>query len=200
MVDIVQTPAALYTLYRYERLFISLAKPSLLNLDASAFKPQSHQIALSTSESSPNCMESILVLDASQNFKICISSPSLDIKSFFVLNLLYRPFCVNLLLFIYINIIFIANCCILFWYIRPITQFADSTKDFISCPYAKRTKRPSLERPSCVLHTCLQSFLPVPAELRQRQVGVFLLRPADAPLIVEDEQVVSPEVLHPLRV
>lgn len=35
------------------------------------------------------------------------------------------------------------------------------------------------------------------AELRQRQVGVFLLRPADAPLIVEDEQVVSPEVLAP---
>ncbi len=45
-------------------------------------KSQSHQIALSTSESSPNCMESILVLDASQNFKICISFPSLDIKSF----------------------------------------------------------------------------------------------------------------------
>ena len=88
----------------------------------------------------------------------------------------------------------------MFWYIRPITQFADSTKDFISCPYAKRTKRPSLERPSCVLHTCLQSFLPVPAELRQRQAGVFLLRPADAPLIVEDEQVVAAEVLHPLRI
>ena len=103
-------------------------------------------------------MESILVLDASQNFKICISFPSLDIKSFFVLNLLYCPSCVNILLFIFINIIFIANCCILFWYIRPITQFADSTKDFISCPYAKRTKRPSLERPSCVLYTCLQSF------------------------------------------
>ena len=83
MADIVQTPAALYTLYRYERLFISLAKPSLLNWDASAFKSQSHQIALSTSESSPNCMESIPVLDASQNFKICISFPSLDIKSFF---------------------------------------------------------------------------------------------------------------------
>lgn len=200
MVDIVQTPAALYTLYRYERLFISLAKPSLLNRDASAFKSQSHQTALGTLESSPNCMESIPVLDASQNFKICISFPSLDINSFFMLNLLYHSFCVNLLLFIFINIIFIANCCILFWYIRPIVQFADSTKDFISCPYAKRTKRPSLERPSCVLHTCLQSFLPVPAELRQRQVGVFLLRPADAPLIVEDEQVVSPEVLHPLCV
>ena len=101
MVDIVQTPAALYTLYRYESLFISLAKPSLLNWDASAFKSQSHKIALSTSESSPNCMESILVLDASQNFKICIGFPSLDIKSFFVLNLLYRPFRVNLLLFIF---------------------------------------------------------------------------------------------------
>lgn len=200
MVDIVQTPAALYTLYRYERLFISLAKPSLLKRDASAFKSQSHQIALSTSESSPNCMESIPVLDASQNSKIYISSPSLDIKSFFVLNLLYRPFFVNLLLFIFINIIFIANCCILFCYIRPITQFADSTKDCISCPYAKRTKCPSLERPSCVLHTCLQSFLPVPAELRQRQAGIFLLRPADAPLIVEDEQIMPPEVLHPLRV
>lgn len=83
MADIVQTPAALYTLYRYESLFISLAKPSLLKRDASAFKSQSHQIALSTSESSPNCMESILVLDASQNFKICISFPSLDIKSLF---------------------------------------------------------------------------------------------------------------------
>lgn len=105
MADIVQTPAALYTLYRYESLFISLAKPSLLNWDASAFKSQSHQIALDTSESSPNCMESIPVLDASQNFKICISFPSLDIKSFFVLNLLYRPFCVNLLLLIFINII-----------------------------------------------------------------------------------------------
>ena len=35
----------------------------------------------------------------------CISFPSLDIKSFFVLNLLYRPFCVNLLLLIFINII-----------------------------------------------------------------------------------------------
>ena len=126
--------------------------------------------------------------------------PIFRYKILFVLNLLYRPFFVNLLLFIFINIIFIANCCILFWYIRPITQFADSTKDFISCPYAKRTKRPSLERPSCVLHTCLQSFLPVPAELRQRQVGIFLFRPADAPLIVEDEQVVSPEVLHPLRI
>jgi len=103
--DIVQTPAALYTLYRYERLFISLAKPSLLKRDASAFKSQSHQIALGTSESSPNCMESIPVLDASQNFKICISFPSLDIKSFFVLNLLYRPFCVNLLFLIFINII-----------------------------------------------------------------------------------------------
>lgn len=156
MADIVQTPAALYTLYRYERLFISLAKPSLLNWDASAFKLQSHQIALSTSESSPNCTESIPVLDASQNFKICIGFLSLDINSFFMLNLLYHSFCVNLLLFIFINIIFIANCCILFWYIRPIAQFADSTKDFISCPYAKRTKRPSLERPSCVLHTCLQ--------------------------------------------
>lgn len=88
----------------------------------------------------------------------------------------------------------------MFWYIRPITQFADSTKDFISCPYAKRTKRPSLERPSCVLHTYLQSFLPVPAELRQRQAGIFLLRPADAPLIIENEQVVAAEVLHPLRV
>ena len=106
MADIVQTTAALYTLYRYESLFISLAKPSLLTRDASAFKSQSHKIALSTSESSPNCMESILVLDASQNFKICISFPSLDIKSFFVLNLLYRPFCVNLLLFIFINYYF----------------------------------------------------------------------------------------------
>lgn len=105
MADIVQTPAALYTLYRYESLFISLAKPSLLKRDASAFKSQSHQIALSTSESSPNCMESIPVLGASQNFKICISFPSLDIKSFFVLNLLYHPFCVNLLLLIFINII-----------------------------------------------------------------------------------------------
>ena len=159
MVDIVQTPAALYTLYRYERLFISLAKPSLLNRDASAFKSQSHQTALGTLESSPNCMESIPVLDASQNFKICISFPSLDINSFFMLNLLYHSFCVNLLLFIFYKYyFFIANCCILFWYIRPIVQFADSTKDFISCPYAKRTKRPSLERPSCVLHTCLQSF------------------------------------------
>ncbi len=46
-------------------------------------KSQSHQIALSTSESSPNCMESILVLDASQNSKICINLPFLDIKSFF---------------------------------------------------------------------------------------------------------------------
>ena len=91
MADIVQTPAALYTLYRYESLFISLAKPSLLNWDASAFKSQSHQIALGTSESSPNCMESIPVLDASQNSKICINSPSLDIKSFFMLNLLYHP-------------------------------------------------------------------------------------------------------------
>ena len=101
MADIVQAPAALYTLYRYESLFISLAKPSLLNWDASAFKSQSHQIALGTSESSPNCMESIPVLDASQNSKICISSPSLDIKSFFMLNLLYRPFFVNLLLFVF---------------------------------------------------------------------------------------------------
>ena len=117
-----------------------------------------------------------------------------------MLNLLYHSFCVNLLLFIFVNIIFIANCCISFWHIRPIIQFADSTKDFIFCPYAKRTKRPSLERPSCVLHTYLQSFLPVPAELRQRQVGVFLLRPADAPLIVEDEQIMPAEVLHPLRV
>ena len=78
-------------------------KASLLKRDTSAFKSQSHQIALSTSESSPNCMESILVLDASQNFKICISFPSLDIKSFFVLNLLYRPFYVNLLLFVFIE-------------------------------------------------------------------------------------------------
>ena len=38
------------------------------------------------------------------------------------------------------------------------------------------------------------------AELRQRQAGVFLLRPADAPLIVENEQVVAAEVLHPLRI
>ena len=142
MADIVQTPAALYTLYRYESLFISLAKPSLLNLDASAFKPQSHQIALGTSESSPNCMESILVLDASQNFKICISFPSLDIKSFFMLNLLYRPFCVNLLLFIFINIIFIANCCILFWYIRPITQFPTPQK--ISFPVHTQNARSAL--------------------------------------------------------
>ena len=99
MADIVQTPAALYTLYRYESLFISLAKPSLLNWDASAFKSQSHQIALGTSESSPNCMESILVLDASQNFKICISFPSLDIKSFFcvkftISSFLCQPFIV----------------------------------------------------------------------------------------------------------
>lgn len=101
MADIVQAPAALYTLYRYESLFISLAKPSLRNWDASAFKSQSHQIALGTSESSPNCMESIPVLDASQNSKICISSPSLDIKSFFMLNLLYRSFFVNLLLFVF---------------------------------------------------------------------------------------------------
>ena len=103
MVDIVQTPAALYTLYRYERLFISLAKPSLLKRDASAFKSQSHQTALGTLESSPNCMESIPVLDASQNFKICISFPSLDINSFFMLNLLYHSFCVNLLLFIVVS-------------------------------------------------------------------------------------------------
>ena len=68
-------------------------------------KSQSHQIALSTSESSPNCMESILVLDASQNFKIYIGFLSLDIKSFFMLNLPYRPLCVNLLLLIFINII-----------------------------------------------------------------------------------------------
>lgn len=101
MADIVQTPAALYTLYRYESLFISLAKPSLLKRDASAFKSQSHQIALGTSESSPDCMESIPVLDASQNSKICISSPSLDIKSFFMLILLYCLFFVNLLLFIF---------------------------------------------------------------------------------------------------
>ena len=98
MVDIVQAPAALYTLYRYERLFISLAKPSLLKRDASAFKSQSHQTALSTSESSPNCMESILVLDASQNFKICISFPSLDIKSFLckftISSFLCQPFIV----------------------------------------------------------------------------------------------------------
>lgn len=99
MADIVQTPAALYTLYRYESLFISLAKPSLLKRDASAFKSQSHQIALSTSESSPNCMESIPVLDASQNFKICISFPSLDIKSFFcvkftISSFLCQPFIV----------------------------------------------------------------------------------------------------------
>ena len=106
MADIVQTPAALYTLYRYERLFISLAKPSLLNWDASAFKLQSHQIALSTSESSPNCTESIPVLDASQNFKICIGFLSLDINSFFMLNLLYHSFCVNLLLFIILNTCF----------------------------------------------------------------------------------------------
>ena len=105
MVDIVQTPAALYTLYRYESLFISLAKPSLLKRDASAFKSQSHQTALGTLESSPNCMESIPVLDASQNFKIYISFPSLDINSFFMLNLPYRPLCVNLLLLIFINII-----------------------------------------------------------------------------------------------
>ena len=109
MADIVQTPAALYTLYRYKSLFISLAKPSLLNWDASAFKSQSHQIALGTSESSPNCMESIPVLDASQNFKICISSPSLDIKSFFMLNLLYRPFFVNLLLFIFYKYYFLLH-------------------------------------------------------------------------------------------
>ena len=142
MAGIVQTPAALYTLYRYESLFISLAKPSLLKRDASAFKSQSHQIALSTSESSPNCMESILVVDASQNFKICISFPSLDIKSFFVLNLLYRPSCVNILLFIFINIISIANCCILFWHIHPIAQFPTPQK--ISFPVHTQNARSAL--------------------------------------------------------
>ena len=109
MADIVQAPAALYTLYRHESLFISLAKPSLRNWDASAFKSRSHQIALGASESSPNCMESIPVLDASQNSKICISSPSLDIKSFFMLNLLYRPFFVNLLLFIFYKYYFLLQ-------------------------------------------------------------------------------------------
>lgn len=156
MVDIVQTPAALYTLYRHESLFISLAKPSLLNLDASAFKSQSHQIALSTSESSPNCMESIPVLDASQNFKIYISFLSLDIKILFyvkftISSFLRQPFVVHSYKYY-----FYCKLLYLIWHIRPIAQFADSTKDFISCPYAKRTKRPSLERSSCVLHTCLQ--------------------------------------------
>ena len=121
-----------------------------------AFKSQSHQIALSTSESSPNCTESIPVLDASQNFKICISFPSLDINSFFMLNLLYHSFCVNLLLFIFINIIFIANCCILFWYIRPIAQFADSTKRFHFLSIRKNARSALLSkglRAFCI-HVC----------------------------------------------
>ena len=55
---------------------------------------------------------------------------------------------------------------------------------------------PSVRMPCEIL--CLVVL--ICAELRQRQAGIFLLRPADAPLIIEDEQVVAAEVLHPLRV
>ena len=60
-----------------------------------------------------------------------------------------------------------------------------------------REKQPSVRMLLCVI-LCLVVL--IRAELRQRQAGVFLLRPADAPLIVENEQVVAAEVLHPLRI
>ncbi len=106
-------------------------------------KSQSHQIALSTSESSPNCMESILVLDASQNSKICISFPSLDIKSFFMLNLLYHPFYVNLLLFIFISIIF--YCKLLYLIFGIFSQSLNSlTPQEISFPVHTQNARSAL--------------------------------------------------------
>ncbi len=75
---------------------------------------QSHQIALSTSESSPNYMESIPVLDASQNFKICISFPSLDINSFFYVEFtisffLCQPFIVYFYKYYYLFQIVVSH-------------------------------------------------------------------------------------------
>lgn len=118
-------------------------------------KSQSHQIALSTSESSPNCMESILVLDASQNFKICISSPSLDIKSFFVL-IYYIVLSVSTFYCLFLLILFLLQ--IVVSYFGIFAQSLNSlTPQKISFPVHTQNARSALLskglRASCI-HIC----------------------------------------------